>query len=308
MKKTFALTLVLGLAWPLCGPATAAPDDVLASYPGVTITEADLRAEIDSIRAQKEISVAPDRSTIFKLVDNMLLRQILAREAEAGRLIDEQELATRLARQRDIWLADARMEDLARKLSDEQLEAAAQEIYVARPEEFMSEERVDVDHILIRTKGEGRDEAASQALAEEVHAKLARDPSRFEALAKEYSEDPKTAPQGGKLGWLATKKLVKPFREAAVALKPGEISAPVKTRFGFHVIRLVAYAPAERLPFEKVKPGLMKQAAQQARGTAISSYLKQLKGSNAYRYDEAAVQQFFETYYAKPAPSRDTTE
>jgi parvulin-like peptidyl-prolyl isomerase len=300
MMRVWLLGTLVGLSL-----AAAAQDGktTLGGYQDIEVTDQDLLTEVEIVRSTRDIEVQPDRNGVFTMVENMLLRRILAREAEQEQLIPDDEMQARLRRQRNLWLSQARLDQLGGQLTDEQLEAAAREIYLAHKEDYRSEERVDTSHILIRTGSKWREEDAAKVLADELYAQLVADPARFEALAAEFSEDPKSAKQGGKVGWMETKRLVKPYREAALALQPGQISTPVKTQFGFHIIRLNDHSPAAQLPFEKVRPGLMRQAEQQARKVAIETHLGKLKRSSAYRYDEAAVQKLFETHFADQAPA-----
>ena len=73
---------------------------------------------------------------------------------------------------------------------------------------------------------------------DELVAKLLKGGADFAQTAKSLSIDEATAPKGGDLGWVGIGTLVKEFEDAAFALKPGEVSAPVKTQFGWHIIKL----------------------------------------------------------------------
>ena len=115
----------------------------------------------------------------------------------------------------------------------------------------MSDERVNTAHILIgltdRTPNEAR------AIADEVAARL-REGDDFEALAQQYSDDESNADKGGELGFFSHERMVKPFADTAFALtEEGEISVPVKTQFGYHIIRLNQRKPQSQLSFEAVK-------------------------------------------------------
>jgi peptidyl-prolyl cis-trans isomerase NIMA-interacting 1 len=104
------------------------------------------------------------------------------------------------------------------------------------------DERAGASHILVAYKGAERaaptitrtkDEAKKRALEVAQKAKS----GDFAALAKEYSDDPGSGPRGGALGVFTRNAMVKPFADAAFALKPGEVSGIVETEFGFHVIK-----------------------------------------------------------------------
>ena len=124
--------------------------------------------------------------------------------------------------------------------------------YSSHQQEFAAPEQVRARHILVRPKTE--DEAgwsAALAKANEVHAKAAK--GDFVALAKQYSEDPGSKETGGELGWFARGRMVKEFENAAFGLKPGEISEPVKSQFGYHIIQAEERRPAAVRPLPEVR-------------------------------------------------------
>ena len=110
----------------------------------------------------------------------------------------------------------------------------------------------EASHILFSTKG--KDEAQVYALADSVANVLRKDPAQFTALAKKYSDDPSVAQNGGALPPFNAGKMVKEFSDAAFALADGEISAPVKTRFGYHII--YKRGLQDIISFDKAKAGL----------------------------------------------------
>lgn len=97
---------------------------------------------------------------------------------------------------------------------------------------FLPQEQVHASHILIST--EGRSEAEALTLAESLKQNLTTE--NFAEYAAKYSEDPGSGPRGGDLGWFRKGQMVAPFEEAAFSLRPGQISEPVKTQFGYHLI------------------------------------------------------------------------
>jgi peptidyl-prolyl cis-trans isomerase D len=136
-----------------------------------------------------------------------------------------------------------------------------------------AEER-DASHILIAAKADAKepDKAAARKKAEDLYAQVKANPAKFPELAKQFSQDPGSAGQGGSLGAFARGTMVKPFDDAVFGMKVGEIVGPVETDFGYHVIRLNAINPAQVRPFEEVKAqietDLKRQQAAQRFATA----------------------------------------
>ena len=102
-------------------------------------------------------------------------------------------------------------------------------------------------HILLKT-GEGKDEAAVLKQAQELVTKLSGG-ANFEELAKEFSEDPGSKENGGDLGFFGRGQMVPEFEKAAFALQPNQISDPVKTQFGYHIIQSLGKQPAFQMEF-----------------------------------------------------------
>ncbi len=102
---------------------------------------------------------------------------------------------------------------------------------------FTQEEQVKASHILIRPAGNNGSKEDAKKRAEEVYRKVQQGED-FATLAKEYSEDPGSAAKGGDLGFFPRGRMVGPFEDAAFGLKVGEVSEPVKTQFGYHIIKV----------------------------------------------------------------------
>ncbi len=120
---------------------------------------------------------------------------------------------------------------------------------------FGAPEQRRASHILftVGDNGSAKDKDSARKLADEVLAKVKANPADFAKLAKQYSKDPGSAANGGDLGFFGRNMMVKPFEDAAFALKTGEISNVVESDFGFHIIRLTEVKPAQVKPFEEVK-------------------------------------------------------
>jgi peptidyl-prolyl cis-trans isomerase D len=124
--------------------------------------------------------------------------------------------------------------------------------YSKHQQEFAAPEQVRARHILIQPKT--KDDAgwsAALAKAREVRAKATA--GDFAALAKQYSEDPGSKDSGGELQWFPRGRMVKEFENAAFGLKPGEVSAPVKSQYGYHIIQLEERRPATTNPLAEVR-------------------------------------------------------
>ncbi len=139
-------------------------------------------------------------------------------------------------------------------VTDAQLHAYFEDQKKKNPEAYVQPEERRVSHILI-TATDPKDLAAAKAKAESIF-KRAQAGEDFAKLAKEYSQDPGSAKQGGDLGWSEAKDWVKPFADAAFAMKVGEIRGPVQTQFGYHILKLEGIRPATVKTFDQSKNDL----------------------------------------------------
>ena len=159
---------------------------------------------------------------------------------------------------------DASLKDVT--ASDED----AKKFYDEHPDQFTQPERVHVRHILIS------DDVTSADAIAKVQADL-RAGASFDEVAKSRSLCPSAA-QGGDLGEVSRGQMVPEFEAAAFALKnPGDLSEPVKTRFGWHIIRLEGRTPSSLEPFDNVKPQLLQYLTNEKKNEAFKNAVEGLK-------------------------------
>lgn len=145
-------------------------------------------------------------------------------------------------------------------LSEEEL----RQRYESAQQRYLTPEARRASHILITPAGAGDSEAA-EALAQELSERIAESES-FEDLAAEYSDDPASAEQGGDLGWIEPEDMVAPFEDALYGLgESGDVSEPVKTQFGWHLIRLDEIRPPQGMSFEEARPEILEDHLQRQR-------------------------------------------
>ena len=146
--------------------------------------------------------------------------------------------------------------------------------YNDRIAEYTTPEQLRASHILLKT--EGKDEAAVRAQAEDV-LKKAKAGADFAALAKQYSQDEGSAPNGGDLDYFGRGRMVPEFDAVAFAMEPGQISDLVKTSFGFHIIKLVDKKTGSTRPLEEVRPQLQDQLSTERAQNQASSLAESLQ-------------------------------
>ncbi|HEC97685.1 MAG TPA: hypothetical protein ENI58_05940 [Nitrospirae bacterium] len=139
--------------------------------------------------------------------------------------------------------------------------------YDTHPDEF-SKNRVRASHILVKTKKE----------AESLLKKL-KAGANFATLAEKNSIDKGSAAKGGDLGFFGRGQMVPAFEKAVFSMKKGEISGPVKTQFGYHIIKLTGLKKGQKVSYDKAKESLSKKLLTEKRRAAFDSYIEKLKKS-----------------------------
>ncbi|MFK8030816.1 MAG: SurA N-terminal domain-containing protein [Gammaproteobacteria bacterium] len=127
----------------------------------------------------------------------------------------------------------------------------------AQAGEYSSPEQRNARHILIAVN-DGRDDETARSMANDVRARIAAGED-FAELAKELSDDAGSKPSGGELGWNSGEGYVGPFRDALFSMTEGQVSEPIKTRFGYHVIRAEGVRGTEPKPLEEVRVQIEQQ-------------------------------------------------
>jgi peptidyl-prolyl cis-trans isomerase C len=152
------------------------------------------------------------------------------------------------------------------------------DFYTKNPDQFKQPERVRASHILIMVP-KGADPAAKNA-ARSKAADILKDVKAgkdFAALAKQHSQDPGSAQNGGDLGFFQPGQMVGPFNDAAFSLAPGSISDLVETEFGFHIIKVAEKQAARTVPLDEVRPQLEQYLQRQNREKETDAFVSGLK-------------------------------
>ncbi len=153
--------------------------------------------------------------------------------------------------------------------------------YTENPDYFKSEESVKASHILVKSE-EGADEAKVAEAKKKIEKVLAevKKGADFAAAAKQYSEGP-SGPNGGDLGFFSRGQMVPPFEEKAFALKKGQISDIVKTKFGFHIIKVVDKKEGGITPLSEVKESITAFLSKAEKEKLFNAYVEKLRSSAA---------------------------
>jgi peptidyl-prolyl cis-trans isomerase C len=233
-------------------PEPVDPATVLATVGDDEITEGDLMLAAEELQAELQ-SVPADQRRAF-LLTVMIDMKLMADAAREDGLADTEEFARRLAYLEEQAL---RREFFNQIVETEVTEEAIQAAYDELASQFTPEPEVRARHILVETEEE------ANAIRAEIEG--GRD---FADAAGEYGTDG-TASNGGDLGFFSTGMMVPEFEEAAFALEEGELSQPVQSQFGWHLIQLEERRVSEAPPLDQVRQQVAQQVLYQSYEAAI---------------------------------------
>jgi peptidyl-prolyl cis-trans isomerase C len=245
--------LPLGAALPLCAltisPAAA---KVLATVNGVEITDADIdfaREDVGPTLPKQMDDAARNKALLDYVIDVTLATQ----KATTDKLDQTQDFARKLAYLRQKLLMEA---FLGKVTKEGVTDAAEKQVYDDAAKAQKPEEEVHALHILVPTEDEAK--------KIETRLKAGED---FGKLADELSKDPGS--KGGDLGWFTKDRMVPEFADVAFKTEPGKVSDPVKSQFGWHVIKVLEKRQRPFPPFDQVKEQIEHYVQQKVQGEAI---------------------------------------
>ena len=257
-----AFILVLMLAGLACA---AEPDKVVARVNSQDITESEVLEFIKPFGQQAMMLYGSEQGRKM-IIDDVISMRLYALEAEAAGIDKSPEFLAQLAGAKRAMLAQAAMRKVIEGLTISDDEAV--KFYNDNQKLFTQPERVHARHILV---------SGDETLAKVQEALKAG--TSFDAVAKEFSIDPGSAQHGGDLGEFPRGVMVPEFEKAAFELKnPGDVSEPVKTQFGWHIIKLEEHIPESPAPFDQVKPRIMQELREQKTQQVLQDRVKVLEG------------------------------
>ena len=238
-------------------------NNILATVGGMPITEEEVNEFLQGLGPRGQAYNNPEgrKAVVGQLVANKLLLLDARRNLLEAEPAFKAELAKLKENLLISYAADKAISSVT--VSDKD----AEDYYNQNKERFVSEESVNASHILVD----------SEEKALDILAKIKSGEVSFEDAARENSSCP-SGQNGGSLGDFGRGQMVPEFDVAVFAMEVGEISdAPVKTQFGYHLIKLNAKNAAEEMPFAEIAPEIKEALLQEKRRAAYESKINQLK-------------------------------
>jgi peptidyl-prolyl cis-trans isomerase C len=282
LRRASLLAASLALLMMAAGPLQAedAKDPVIAKVAGVEIHQSDLAV------AEQEAGQLPPMTADQKkdyLVQFMADLIIISKAAEDKKVADSAEFKRKLAFERRKLLMSDLMQSVGKAaLTDE----AMHKVYDDAIKQLGGEQEVHARHILIRAPaGDEKASAAAKAKIEAVIGRLKKGED-FVVVAKEVTEDPSGKTNGGDLGYFTKEQMVPEFSEVAFKLDKGQISGPVKTQFGWHVIKVDDKRTKQPPKFEDVKGQIEQFVTRKAQAEMVQKLRADNKVEKFYKPSE----------------------
>ncbi|MHB9101638.1 MAG: peptidylprolyl isomerase [Sulfuricella sp.] len=274
-----------------CFFCAAHADAVLVESSRVKVTGMDLEARLQRIPEENRAEVLGSKARIAKLLEDLLVNRALAQQARDAGLDKTPLYRKQMELLEDSQLSKEWLDKQVDALKLPSFEARARELYRLDEKKYEIPAQVHASHILVDTKSRSKEEALARA--KEIREKLSKGAS-FEVVAEEFSDDPSAKKNKGDLGFFEAARMVKPFSNAAFAMsKPGEISEPVLTQFGYHVIKLHELKPSRLKPFEEVKGEIVDNLRNQYRQEYRQNLINKAKTDPSLKLHEEEINKFY---------------
>lgn len=269
MKKRFQFLCVVWGSLVLFSQASAAVE--YAKVNGKAITNKDLELALSNLNEGQKKQVLADPVSRRQVLVSVIDQELLAQQAEKEKVDQDPQFKETINGIRKQLLATRLMEkNLATKVTD----AAAKKFYEDNRYRFTTDQ-IHVQHILVS------DMDKAKALL--VEAK--KEGADFQAMAEKESRDPSAKNNRGDLGFVGRDRLVAEFTEAAFGAKVGEVIGPVKTAYGYHLIRVVEKKAGKTLNYDEVELRVKNELRQKL----LDAYVSQLKTTAKIQVDDKTV-------------------
>jgi peptidyl-prolyl cis-trans isomerase C len=280
LSITFALTCLL------VPDIASAQNQPLVVWSNGTISAEEMKGDLLRLPKAEREPLISNPQAMSQLMDNIHIYKELAHKAKASGFLEDPTVtkALELARLRALgtyYLSDT-LDRERSKLGD--LSGAARERYLVNKDKYLQPEKISASHILLATKDKTAEELEKKA--REIIMRITGGED-FGKLAQEFSDDTGSKKAGGSLGEFARGTMVVPFEDAAFALKTvGEISQPVKTQFGVHIIKLNKKTSAGLRSFDEVKSEIINELTEAAIGRFRESLISEIRNDKSIKIND----------------------
>ncbi len=244
-----SIAFAVGAAWAAEGVRPG--DKPLVVNGDLSLTTLDFDAYMERVPTDRRDEFRAQFERINPTVDALWVRRVTAARARTSGLDKDPIVAARLRQAQEEILSEAYLADVAKNAKVPNLEVRARELYKANIKQFTLPERVAIQHILVSTKTYPRDVALARA--QEVYQRVTAGGEDFAKVADKFTDNHASI----EIDALPLEKFEKPLPDALASLQPGQISQPIESQYGFHIVKMKQKLRPEVKPFEEVKDDLV---------------------------------------------------
>lgn len=295
MKNTVLITLTLIITLSIivgCSQNSTPEGPVLVTVGKSAITEKDFMTQVSRVpdwaREQFQGKEGKER-----FLEEMIKRDLIYNQAKKMRLQNDKEYIEKLKEFEKMTLValllKKEIEDKVQVTEDE-----ARALFDENQDKFTIGTQLRASHILVETEDE----------AKNIHDRITKGED-FAKLAKELSKDQGSAAKGGDLGYFGRGRMVPEFERAAMSLKPGEVSSPVRSRFGYHIIKLTDIKKGDQASFDQSKAAIQKQLQGQKQKALLDTFIEKLRAESKITKNEELIEAISLPWEQAEAPATE---
>lgn len=281
------------------------PEGTMAVRGNGSVSRQMFDAKISRIPEKDRTGVLRDPERFKTILADLLLTSQLVAEAKAVGF-DQGNIQYRMQLAAEKELVNLWLDHYVGSLPPADYKSMAYEYYLLNKDNMMTEPSSDVTHLLVSNEERSADEV--EELAQSYLIQITQDPTIFEQLIMEHSDDPSSATNKGHFKNVKKGAMVKPFEDALFEMKTvGEISGLVQTAYGIHIIRLDGINPSRHLAFEEVQDQLMAMQEKEHTDRVRYAYLSEF-GTMEWQISDAEVKSMVDDYFGEDQSQEDSKE
>ena len=275
--KAASLMVIFLLTLFLTTSPTLAKEEILAKVGSHVLTMKQFQEQISTLPPQLQMAMLQNPQLKEQLIERWVNVTLLGEKAKSLGLDKDPTVIAKIEDVKNSILA----QELLKKEIQAKVKVTEEEVkeyYEKNKDKFKEPEQVRARHILIKVDPNADEKKWKEAeeKAKEIKKRIEKGED-FAKLAKEFSDDPGTKNRGGELGFFTKGRMVPEFEAAAFALKPGEVSDPVKTVYGYHIIQTLEKKSAKQKEFNQVKEQIRQMLKREKERKLMDKMIAELK-------------------------------
>ncbi|MBI5676055.1 MAG: peptidylprolyl isomerase [Nitrospirae bacterium] len=277
MKKILSLIFAGLFVFGCAQQKGSSTGSVIAKVNNTSITKEEFLKESQLVPdwAKQNFSTKDGKE---RFLEELIKKELIYQDAKNKGLDKDKEILSQVEEFKKMTL----LSFVLKKEIEEKVQVSDEEAknyYDKNQDKFKKGEEISASHILVDTEKEAKD----------ILARLKKGEA-FAKLAMALSKDKGSAVKGGDLGFFTRGRMLPEFEEAAFSLKPGEISAPLKTQFGYHIIKVTERKEGAMVPFEEAKETVKRQLLSEKQKSAFDAYIDALKKKSKITTESKALE------------------